>query len=88
MAQENDEVCGGDEDFSLDMSADNKLRWKKITRETGKCPFCPKHNGENFRTNGRHPKKDKYKNKGREVIADKVKQGEHKDEDNIDVRDD
>lgn len=27
----------------------NKLRWKKIYRDEGLCPYCPPHKGCNFR---------------------------------------
>jgi hypothetical protein len=51
------------------MSADRKERWKKITQETAKCPFCPPHDREN---RGRRPKSDAHKNKDRKTIAEAV----------------
>lgn len=41
---------------------DKKLRRKEITKETGKCQYCPLHDREN---RGRRSRSDKHKNKRR-----------------------
>jgi len=45
------------------MGADSKSkreRWGEVVSKTGKCPFCPPHNGENAK---RRTRTDKYKSK-------------------------
>ena len=42
-----------------------KIHKRKLCDETGKCPLCPWHGGENIR---RQQRTDKYKNKHRRTI--------------------
>ncbi len=40
----------------------NKERWEQIVKETGMCPYCPPHSGDNH---SRKCRDDKHKNKRR-----------------------
>lgn len=48
-------------------SAYKKEKWNSDAEKVGKCPLCPKHNGENYRVGGHKPKhgskKPRYKDK-------------------------
>jgi hypothetical protein len=35
-------------------------RWNKVASDTGNCPICPPHKGENAR---KRPRPDRYKSK-------------------------
>lgn len=32
----------------------NRDRWVEIVKQTGKCPYCPKHGGDNRRVRKKH----------------------------------
>jgi hypothetical protein len=41
-------------------SKSKRERWGEVVSKTGKCPFCPPHDGENAK---KRPRTNKYKSK-------------------------
>ncbi len=56
--EECDEIQLLGEDVEIPDGRGNRDRWKEVVNETRKCPYCPKHGGENV---SRKSRDDKYK---------------------------